>query len=108
MQRGMMTVAVWLLLFLIGGSPLSGAELNPLPSWNDGASKKSIVDFVERVTREGGADYVKPEERIATFDHDGIPTWVDAGVPVWAHVYDIRQYLYNKLWFLCCCYRTAN
>jgi hypothetical protein len=69
MQRGMMTVAVWLLLFLIGGSPLSGAELNPLTSWNDGASKKSIVDFVERVTREGGADYVKPEERIATFDH---------------------------------------
>ena len=69
MQRGMMTVAVWLLLFLISGSPLGGAELNPLTSWNDGASKKSIVDFVERVTREGGADYVKPEERIATFDH---------------------------------------
>ena len=71
MQRGMMTVAVWLLLFLISGSPLGGAELNPLTSWNDGASKKSIIDFVERVTREGGADYVKPEERIATFDHDG-------------------------------------
>jgi hypothetical protein len=36
-----------------------------------GPSKKSIVDFVERVTYEGGPDYVKPEERIATFDHDG-------------------------------------
>ena len=57
--------------FSLAGSPLSGAERDPLPSWNDGASKKSIVDFVDRVTREGGPDYVKPEERIATFDHDG-------------------------------------
>jgi phosphoglycolate phosphatase-like HAD superfamily hydrolase len=71
MQRRMMTVAVWLLLVLIGGSPLSGAERDPLASWNDGPSKKSINDFVARVTQEGGPDYVKPEERIATFDHDG-------------------------------------
>jgi phosphoglycolate phosphatase-like HAD superfamily hydrolase len=42
-----------------------------LRSWNDGPSKKAIVEFVERVTREGGPDFVKPEERIATFDHDG-------------------------------------
>src|SRR4029077_15696453 len=40
-------------------------------SWNDGPSKKSILDFVERVTHDGGPDYVKPEEGIATFDHDG-------------------------------------
>jgi phosphoglycolate phosphatase-like HAD superfamily hydrolase len=71
MQRRMMTVAVWLLLVLIGGSPLSGAERDPLASWNDGPSKKSINDFVARVTQEGGPDYVKPEKRIATFDHDG-------------------------------------
>jgi len=76
MRRRMMTVAVWLLLVLIGagGSPLSGAESaksEALSSWNDGASKKSIVDFVERVTRDGGPDFVKPEDRIATFDHDG-------------------------------------
>jgi phosphoglycolate phosphatase-like HAD superfamily hydrolase len=71
MQRRMMTVAVWLLLVLIGGSPLSGAERDPLASWNDGPSKKFINDFVARVTQEGGPDYVKPEERIATFDHDG-------------------------------------
>ena len=43
----------------------------PLTSWNDGASKKAIVDFVERVTREGSADFVPPGERIATFDNDG-------------------------------------
>jgi phosphoglycolate phosphatase-like HAD superfamily hydrolase len=42
-----------------------------LASWNDGATKKSIVDFVDRVTKTGGMDYVAPEERIATFDNDG-------------------------------------
>jgi phosphoglycolate phosphatase-like HAD superfamily hydrolase len=44
---------------------------DPLPSWNDGASKKAITDFVARVTKEGSADFVKPEARIATFDNDG-------------------------------------
>lgn len=44
---------------------------DPLPSWNDGPSKKAIMDFVVRVTTEGGADYVKPDERIAVFDNDG-------------------------------------
>ena len=56
---------------LVVGNPLSGAERDPIASWNDGPSKKSINDFVARVTQEGGPDYVKPEERIATFDHDG-------------------------------------
>lgn len=42
-----------------------------LPSWNDGASKSAIVDFVARVTREGGPDFVPPAERIAVFDNDG-------------------------------------
>jgi phosphoglycolate phosphatase-like HAD superfamily hydrolase len=44
---------------------------DPLPSWNDGAAKKSITEFVERVTKEGSPDFVPPEERIATFDNDG-------------------------------------
>jgi phosphoserine phosphatase len=42
-----------------------------LPSWNDGAAKKSIVDFVARVTKEGSPDFVPADERIATFDNDG-------------------------------------
>jgi phosphoglycolate phosphatase-like HAD superfamily hydrolase len=73
MRRVMNILSVCFLLVFIGlsGTPLSGAERDPLPSWNDGASKKSIVDFVERVTREGESDYVKAEDRIATFDHDG-------------------------------------
>jgi phosphoglycolate phosphatase-like HAD superfamily hydrolase len=70
MRRTVTIFVVWLLL-IFSFNPLSGAERDTLPSWNDGASKKSIVDFVDRVTREGGPDFVKPEERIATFDHDG-------------------------------------
>jgi phosphoglycolate phosphatase-like HAD superfamily hydrolase len=47
------------------------AETDPLPSWNAGAPKQAIVDFVARVTKEGGTDYVPPAERIAVFDNDG-------------------------------------
>lgn len=47
------------------------AQSDPLPSWNDGKNKQAILDFVGRVTREGGPDFVKPELRIATFDNDG-------------------------------------
>lgn len=42
-----------------------------LSYWSDGAAKSAIIDFVGRVTEEGGPDYVRPAERIATFDNDG-------------------------------------
>jgi haloacid dehalogenase-like hydrolase len=42
-----------------------------LPSWNEGATKQSIVNFVRGVTTPGDAHFVKPEERIAVFDNDG-------------------------------------
>jgi len=48
----------------------SAAE-DPLPSWNDGAAKRSVTDFVNRVTTAGDPDFVAPPERIATFDNDG-------------------------------------
>jgi hypothetical protein len=57
--------AVFLALTLV-----SWAE-DPLPSWNDTPTKKTIVAFVERVTTEGGPDFVPVPERIATFDNDG-------------------------------------
>ena len=47
------------------------AQTEPLPSWNEGSAKTSIVDFVTRVTAQGGPDYVAPAERIAVFDNDG-------------------------------------
>ena len=42
-----------------------------LPSWSDGATKKSVVEFVAKVTKEGGSEFVPPAERIAVFDNDG-------------------------------------
>jgi len=42
-----------------------------LASWVDGPTKSAIVDFVNRVTTEGGPDYVESRERVAVFDNDG-------------------------------------
>ncbi len=57
---------------LIGSSPVLGQKpTDPLPSWNDGATKQAIVSFVEHLTSEDGKDYVPPAERIAVFDNDG-------------------------------------
>jgi phosphoglycolate phosphatase-like HAD superfamily hydrolase len=52
------------------------AQTDPLPSWNDGAAKKAIVDFVQATTTQGGPSFVPPAERIATFDQDGT-LWVE-------------------------------
>ncbi|MBI2740476.1 MAG: haloacid dehalogenase-like hydrolase [Rhodospirillales bacterium] len=49
----------------------SWAQGDPLPSWNDGPAKQSIVDFVTRTTTIGSRDWVPVPERIATFDNDG-------------------------------------
>ena len=48
--------------------PLAG---DPLPSWNDGAAKKSILQFVAGVTTKGSPEFVPPAERVAVFDNDG-------------------------------------
>src|SRR5262245_49968421 len=49
---------------------------DPLPSWNEGAPKKSIVDFVTRVTNRESKEYVEPAERLASFDNDGT-LWIE-------------------------------
>jgi phosphoserine phosphatase len=46
-------------------------SIDPLPSWNEGKSKQSIIDFVNDVSNENSPNYIKPEDRIATFDNDG-------------------------------------
>ncbi|SHK10474.1 Phosphoserine phosphatase [Rubritalea squalenifaciens DSM 18772] len=58
-----------LLMYTLLVGILFGAD--PLPSWNDGPSKKAITDFVEKVTKDGSADFVKAEDRVAVFDNDG-------------------------------------
>ena len=52
-----------------------------LKSWHDTPTRAAIVDFVERVTREGGPDFVPPAERIATFDNDGT-LWCEKPMPI--------------------------
>ncbi len=52
------------------------AQDDPLSSWNDGAAKDSIINFVTSTTAEGSASFVPPGDRIATFDQDGT-TWVE-------------------------------
>lgn len=44
---------------------------DPLPSWNEGPTKKSIIDFVTKTTKEGSADFIQIADRIACFDNDG-------------------------------------
>lgn len=79
-------LAVAALLGWLAGSGLPTATLaqdkpsllgDPLPSWNDTwqnevrHTKKAIIDFVTKVTTEGGSDFVPEAERIAVFDNDG-------------------------------------
>jgi phosphoglycolate phosphatase-like HAD superfamily hydrolase len=59
------------------------AQTDPLPSWNEGPVKKSITEFVARVTTQGGSDFVPVSERIATFDNDGT-LWCEQPVYVQA------------------------
>jgi hypothetical protein len=53
--------------------PASG---DPLPSWNDGPAKKTIVELVKVTTDRASPKFVPPEARIATFGQDGT-TWVE-------------------------------
>jgi len=67
-------LAIGLLSLIVGGT--AQAQTDPLPSWNDGATKKAIVDFVQATTTQGSPTFVAPAERIATFDQDGT-LWVE-------------------------------
>ena len=49
---------------------------DPLSSWNEGAARQAILEFVAAVTDENGKDFVEPAERIAVFDNDGT-LWVE-------------------------------
>ena len=54
---------------------------DPLPSWNDGPAKRSVIAFVEKVSKEGSPDFVPVAQRIATFDNDGT-LWCEKPMPV--------------------------
>jgi len=69
--RRLAALALVLILAAATGLQMAQAQSDPLPSWNDGRTKQSIVDFVTAVTTQGGAGYVHAADRIAVFDNDG-------------------------------------
>ncbi|QDU56099.1 HAD family hydrolase [Aeoliella mucimassa] len=60
-----------ILTCILSAAAQEAATSDPLASWNDGATKQAIVDFVERVTTKDSPDFVAPADRIAVFDNDG-------------------------------------
>jgi hypothetical protein len=85
MQRRRNVLRKIILLGLIGVSlalvlTIPVRAQDPLPSWNDGASKQAIVSFVEKVATVGSPDFIPAAERIATFDNDGT-LWPENPVP---------------------------
>ena len=59
-----------------GPQALHAQGADPLPSWNEGAAKQAILDFVQATTDRQSPDFVPPGQRIATFDQDGT-LWVE-------------------------------
>jgi phosphoglycolate phosphatase-like HAD superfamily hydrolase len=47
------------------------AQTQPLPSWNDTATKTAILDFVAKTVDPASPDFVVVADRIAVFDNDG-------------------------------------
>jgi phosphoglycolate phosphatase-like HAD superfamily hydrolase len=68
MVRWIRSLGTWIVL-LTSAIQLRAAD--PLPSWNDGASKKAITEFVTRVTTKDSKAFVPPADRVAVFDNDG-------------------------------------
>ncbi|MED5461692.1 MAG: HAD family hydrolase, partial [Pseudomonadota bacterium] len=60
----------WFVLVTISLASLADAT-DPLPSWQEGASKRHILEFVESVTKASSNWHVPASQRIATFDNDG-------------------------------------
>ena len=69
--RRTLSYALLVVMLALASMYNAAAADDPLPSWADGAAKRAIVDFVQRVTMPGSKDFVPEPERIATFDNDG-------------------------------------
>ncbi len=76
--QAVLTIAA---LVALGLTTVVSQAADPLPSWNDGPAKQSIIAFVEKVTKPGSPDFVPVPERIATFDNDGT-LWCEQPMPV--------------------------
>ncbi len=66
--------------FALGGPTPTVHSADPLPSWNEGKAKQSVLAFVSKVTTEGSPAFVPAPERIAVFDNDGT-LWAEQPMP---------------------------
>src|SRR5262245_30814420 len=74
--RGAGALTLGAILARVPRGSVHAAQDDPLPSWNDGAAKQAILEFVAAATDEGGSGFIPSAERIATFDQDGT-LWVE-------------------------------
>jgi hypothetical protein len=77
-KQNLLAIAI---LAAVAFSTTIARAADPLPSWNDGPAKQSIITFVEKATKPGSPDFVPVPERIATFDNDGT-LWCEKPLPV--------------------------
>ena len=76
-RRSLLTAAMAAPALLAGASYSAAQEAaQSLPSWNDGPTKQAILDFLRATTDQSSKSFVRPEDRIATFDQDGT-LWVE-------------------------------
>ncbi|MDB5337353.1 MAG: NapD-like protein [Planctomycetaceae bacterium] len=84
LRRILLATAICGIAVLVPRRTIAQTPTDPLPSWNEGAAKKSIIDFVSKVTKAGDKNFVPVAERIATFDNDGT-LWCEQPIPVQLH-----------------------
>lgn len=80
MNRFLCGLACFVPVLAVDISPTSARSADPLPSWNQGAAKTALLDYVDRVTDTSGPDFVPEAERIAVFDNDGT-LWPENPLP---------------------------
>lgn len=69
-RRLLVKITILIVMGMTTGSTVY-AETDPLPSWNNGATKQAIMEFVKTTTDPMDDGFVPVPERIATFDNDG-------------------------------------
>ena len=84
-------IAAVLVVLVLAATNGCAQQADPLPAWNEGPTKSAIIQFVKNVTNEKSSKFVKPEERIATFDNDGTLWCEQPVVQVVFALYRIKQ-----------------
>ena len=67
----MLSRAVGVIALLWCAAALAQDTRDWLPSWQAGANRDALIEFIESTSTPGEQGYIKPAERIAVFDNDG-------------------------------------